>query len=151
MIKIGINGIGRIGKYVLKFLISKNIKPEWINDSAGNIEIHRHLLEFDTVHGKWDANFSNNATTISIDEKKLLFTNYSKIEELKLNLAKDKIPQPTSPSDFQKFKKRWEINATKYSFAVGLAYGARAMLPVQAESFINLLLFVLSKPEIKKR
>ena len=85
MATFGINGIGRIGKYVLKFLLSKNIKPEWINDSAGNIEIHRHLLEFDTVHGKWDANFSNNATTISIDEKKLLFTNYSKIEELKLD------------------------------------------------------------------
>ncbi|MAI66177.1 MAG: hypothetical protein CL600_15165 [Alteromonas sp.] len=75
---------------------------------------------------------------------------YRKIEELKLNLAKDKIPQATSPSDFKKFKKRWENNATKYSFAVGLAYGARAMLPVQAESFISLLLFVLSKPEIKK-
>ena len=85
MIKIGINGIGRIGKYVLKFLISKNIKPEWINDSGGNIEIHRHLLEFDTVHGKWNADFSNNATTISIDESKLLFTSYNKVEELKLD------------------------------------------------------------------
>ena len=85
MIKIGINGIGRIGKYVLKFLISKNVKPEWINDSVGNIEIHRHLLEFDTVHGKWNADFSNNATTISIDESKLLFTGYNKIEELKLD------------------------------------------------------------------
>ena len=85
MIKFGINGIGRIGKYVLKFLLSKNIKPEWINDSAGNIEIHRHLLEFDTVHGKWNADFSNNATTISIDDKKLLFTSYNKIEELKLD------------------------------------------------------------------
>ena len=85
MIKFGINGIGRIGKYVLKFLLSKNIKPEWINDSAGNIEIHRHLLEFDTVHGKWNADFSNNTTTISIDDKKLLFTSYNKIEELKLD------------------------------------------------------------------
>ena len=85
MVKFGINGIGRIGKYVLKFLLSKNIKPEWINDSAGNIEIHRHLLEFDTVHGKWNADFSNNASTISIDDKKLLFTSYNKIEELKLD------------------------------------------------------------------
>ena len=85
MVKFGINGIGRIVKYVLKFLLSKNIKPEWINDSAGNIEIHRHLLEFDTVHGKWNADFSNNATTISIDDKKLLFTSYNKIEELKLD------------------------------------------------------------------
>ena len=85
MVKFGINGIGRIGKYVLKFLLSKNIKPEWINDSAGNIEIHRHLLEFDTVHGKWNADFSNNTTTISIDDKKLLFTGYNKIEELKLD------------------------------------------------------------------
>ena len=85
MTTFGINGIGRVGKYVLKFLLSNNIKPEWINDSAGNIQIHRHLLEFDTVHGKWDANFSNNDTTISIDDKKLLFTNYNKIEELRLD------------------------------------------------------------------
>ena len=80
MIKFGINGIGRIGKYVLKFLLSKNIKPEWINDSAGNIEPSTFALYTES-----NADFSNNATTISIDDKKLLFTSYNKIEELKLD------------------------------------------------------------------
>ena len=36
-----------------------------------------------------------------------------------------------------------------YCYAVGLSFGLRSMLPVLAESFINLLLFILCRPDIK--
>ena len=57
---LAINGIGRIGKNVLKFLLEANMNVKLINDSIGNTDIHRHLLEFDSVHGRWKADFTNN-------------------------------------------------------------------------------------------
>lgn len=39
--------------------------------------------------------------------------------------------------------------AAKYSKGLGLCFGIRSMLPVMAESFVNLLLFALMRPELK--
>lgn len=85
MTTYAINGIGRIGKYVLKFLLKKNLHIKWINDAVGTIKIHRHLLEFDSVHGRWHANFSNDDKKISINNVNLAFTNFSKVEDLDLD------------------------------------------------------------------
>ena len=82
---LAINGIGRIGKNVLKFLLEANMNVKLINDSIGNTDIHRHLLEFDSVHGRWKANFTNNKESISINNKRLTFTNFKKIEDLHLD------------------------------------------------------------------
>ena len=84
MTTYAINGIGRVGKYVLKFLLKRNLRIKWINDAVGTTKIHRHLLEFDSVHGRWHANFSNDDKTISINNVNLAFTNFSKIEDLDL-------------------------------------------------------------------
>ena len=54
MVTYGINGIGRIGKFALKGLIKREAKVSWINDSSGTVDLHRHLLEYDSVHGKWE-------------------------------------------------------------------------------------------------
>ncbi len=53
MLKIGINGFGRIGRLVLRALLEKNEKDiavMAIND-LGNLEQNIHLLKYDTVHG----------------------------------------------------------------------------------------------------
>ena len=84
MTTYAINGIGRIGKYVLKFLLEKNLDLAWINDAVGTINTHCHLLEFDTVHGRWNAKFSTDQNIISIDDRRLIFNNHNKIENLKL-------------------------------------------------------------------
>ncbi len=55
MLKIGINGFGRIGRLVLRALLEKNennIKVLAIND-LGNLEQNIHLLRYDTIHGKF--------------------------------------------------------------------------------------------------
>ena len=47
-----LNGLGRIGKLALKPLLARGAKIAWINDAVGDPEMHAHLLEFDTVHGR---------------------------------------------------------------------------------------------------
>ena len=45
---------------------------------------------------------------------------------------------------------RWNGLADKHSRAIGMCFGVRSMLPVMAEAFVNLLLYVLMKPELKR-
>jgi hypothetical protein len=71
------------------------------------------------------------------------------LDELALDPAKDKVPQPSTPEELRDFSDRWTSVTEKYSYALGLSFGLRSMLPVLAESFINLVLFLLCKPEIK--
>jgi hypothetical protein len=49
----------------------------------------------------------------------------------------------------QEGERAWKEIAGKYSSGVGLCFGIRSMLPVMAEAFVNLLLFVLLRREIK--
>ena len=51
--------------------------------------------------------------------------------------------------EFEEVKEKWTQTLQKYDFAVGQVFGLRAMLPVMAESFVNFLLFILTKPEVK--
>ena len=53
-IKVGINGFGRIGKLAVR------VAWEWpevefvqINDPSGDAATHAHLLNFDSIHGRW--------------------------------------------------------------------------------------------------
>ena len=57
MIRIGINGFGRIGRRVFRLLLEqKQIQVVAINDLA-NAETMAHLLKYDSVHGKIKARF----------------------------------------------------------------------------------------------
>lgn len=51
---IGINGFGRIGRLVMRIAAGNpNIRVIRINDPAGDAETLAHLLNFDSVHGRW--------------------------------------------------------------------------------------------------
>ena len=71
MTVFALNGLGRIGKLALKPLLDSGAEIAWINDAIGGPEMHAHLLEFDTVHGRWDASFSWDAESITIDGTRL--------------------------------------------------------------------------------
>ncbi|MBU2935502.1 MULTISPECIES: ArsJ-associated glyceraldehyde-3-phosphate dehydrogenase [Pacificibacter] len=79
-----LNGLGRIGKLALKPLLAQGAKIAWINDAVGDPEMHAHLLEFDTVHGRWDADFSYDAKSITIDGQRLPFVGTGDISSLPL-------------------------------------------------------------------
>ncbi|MEL7345431.1 MAG: ArsJ-associated glyceraldehyde-3-phosphate dehydrogenase [Pseudomonadota bacterium] len=69
MAKIAINGIGRIGKLVIKALFHAGHGSDIVllNDLAGTPEQHAMLLEFDTVHGRWAAAFSSDDASVTIN------------------------------------------------------------------------------------
>ena len=67
MTTYAINGIGRIGKLIVRPLLEAGAEIAFLNDAVGTPEMHAHLLEFDTVHGRWDAKFSHDTSSITID------------------------------------------------------------------------------------
>ena len=53
MIKVGINGFGRIGRLILRAILenyNNKIQVVAIND-LGSIEINAHLIKYDSTHG----------------------------------------------------------------------------------------------------
>ena len=52
--KVGINGFGRIGRLALRAAWGwPELEFVHINDPAGDAATHAHLLNFDSVHGRW--------------------------------------------------------------------------------------------------
>lgn len=86
MTKIAINGLGRMGKLVIRSFFDVGIDAEIVllNDGMGDAELHAHLLEFDTVHGRWRADFTHDDESITIDGQKMRFTSTRDLSELPL-------------------------------------------------------------------
>ena len=90
MAHIAINGLGRIGKLLLRALIHQEVQPHEIsllNDAVGSPELHAHLLEFDTVHGRWSAEISSDSKSIIVDDRKIPMLAVARIDQLPLKEA----------------------------------------------------------------
>ncbi len=85
MTTYAINGLGRIGKLALKPLLDRGVQIAWINDAVGDPEMHAHLFEFDTVHGRWAAEFSHDADSVTIDGTRLPFIGARDLSDLPLD------------------------------------------------------------------
>lgn len=85
MTTYAINGLGRMGKLVLKPLLDAGAKIAFINDAVGDAATHAHLLEFDTVHGRWDARFDHDEESITIDGTRIPVTQTRVLEKLSLD------------------------------------------------------------------
>lgn len=54
-IKIGINGFGRMGRLTMRALFEQaDVQIVRINDPAGDAATLAHLMNFDSVHGRWN-------------------------------------------------------------------------------------------------
>lgn len=86
MTKIAINGLGRMGKLVLRRLLEDGAAGDivLINDPMGDALQHAHLLEWDTVHGHWDAEISHKDGEITVNGDRMQLTNSWTIEDLPL-------------------------------------------------------------------
>lgn len=84
MTKYALNGLGRIGKLALRPLLEQGAEIVFINDAVGTPEMHAHLLEFDTVHGRWPAKFSFDDSSITIDGTRIPFVKSSSLSGLPL-------------------------------------------------------------------
>jgi len=87
-IKIGINGLGRIGRMIIRSLIenkNKNIEIKHINNRS-NSETSSLLLKYDSVHGKFKTNINYKEKNLIINKKKISFS--QKAELSKINWKK---------------------------------------------------------------
>ncbi|MCK8463222.1 ArsJ-associated glyceraldehyde-3-phosphate dehydrogenase [Aliiroseovarius sp. S1339] len=86
MTRIAINGLGRMGKLVLREQIDNGAPGEVVllNDPVGDAEQHAHLLEWDTVHGRWDATFDADHDSVSVNGQKMRMTGGWSIKDLPL-------------------------------------------------------------------
>ena len=71
MYKIAINGFGRIGRNIVRALyerpeLQEKIQIIAIND-LGNVQINAHLLQFDTVHGRFNQSVDVDAESLTIN------------------------------------------------------------------------------------
>ncbi|WP_341938937.1 ArsJ-associated glyceraldehyde-3-phosphate dehydrogenase [Marinimicrobium sp. C2-29] len=81
-IKIGLNGFGRMGRLALRAAWDwDEVEFVQINDPAGDAETLAHLLNFDSVHGRWSHEAVAEAGGIRIGEQTLAVTGNGQIGE----------------------------------------------------------------------
>ena len=75
-IKVGINGMGRIGRMIVRSIIenkSNKIDIKHINNRT-NSEICASLLKYDSIHGKFDADIDFDENHIILNKNKITFS-----------------------------------------------------------------------------
>lgn len=85
MTTYALNGLGRIGKLALRPLLESGAEIAWINDAVPGPEMHAHLMEFDSVHGRWDADISHDGNALVIEGRHLPLHAERRIEDLPLD------------------------------------------------------------------
>ena len=86
-VKIGINGLGRIGRMVVRSIIenkNKNIEIKHINNRT-DLKTIKNLLRYDSIHGKFNANIEFNEKNIFINNKKISYTRETDLEKINWN------------------------------------------------------------------
>ncbi|WP_449285180.1 type I glyceraldehyde-3-phosphate dehydrogenase [Marinobacter sp. PE14] len=87
-IRIAINGFGRIGRNVLRALYENNYRSQLqvvaIND-LGDAETNAHLLKYDSVHGRFNADVSHDAESLTVNGDRIAITALRNPEELPWN------------------------------------------------------------------
>jgi glyceraldehyde 3-phosphate dehydrogenase len=75
-IKVGINGMGRIGRMIVRAIIeskNKNLEIKHINNRTSS-EACSTLLKYDSIHGKFDAELSFDKNHLIINKNKISFS-----------------------------------------------------------------------------
>ena len=83
-IKVGINGLGRIGRMILRTIFEndfKDIKIKHINNRS-NSQISSNLLMYDSVHGKFNQKIKFNDNSITIGKHNISFSQETNIDDI---------------------------------------------------------------------
>ena len=88
-IRIGINGFGRMGRLALRAAMDRaagtDLRFTRLNETACDAAGSAHLLQFDSVHGRWDHNCSGtqtgNGEQIRIDGQTLAYSQHQTLAE----------------------------------------------------------------------
>ena len=84
-IKIGINGLGRIGRMIIRSLIESNNKKIEIKhiNSRSSAKVVASLLKYDSIHGKFNCKIKHEDNYLNINDKKITFSQHSNLNEIK--------------------------------------------------------------------
>ena len=83
-IKIGINGLGRIGRMVIRSIVEgkyNNIEIKHINNRTSS-EISSNLLKYDSIHGRFNSEIKFDNKSITIGKQKISFSQETNIENI---------------------------------------------------------------------
>ena len=84
MIKVGINGMGRIGRMIVRAIIennNKNLEIKHINNRT-NSEACSTLLKYDSVHGKFNAELDFDENHLIINKNKISFSQETDLNKI---------------------------------------------------------------------
>lgn len=83
MIKVGINGFGRIGRLVMRASFDReDIDVVAINDPFIDLEYMRYMLQYDTIHGKLNKEIEVAEDGLIVDGKKIAVYNCKEPSEI---------------------------------------------------------------------
>lgn len=81
--RIGINGFGRMGRLALRAgWAREGFDVVHINEPNGGRACAAHLLEFDSVHGRWSPGISHSQDNLTIEGRDISFTDFSHPSEI---------------------------------------------------------------------
>ena len=83
-LKIGINGMGRIGRMIIRSIIENNFKDieiKHINNRTSS-EACSTLLKYDSIHGKFNAEVSFDEKHLIINKNKITFTQETDLDKI---------------------------------------------------------------------
>lgn len=84
--RVGINGMGRMGRLALRAAFSGVQRPDddprrtnrldvvHVNEIRGGVAATRHLLEFDSIHGRWHTSFDSDERGIAVGGRYIGFS-----------------------------------------------------------------------------
>ena len=73
--RIGINGFGRIGRLVVRGLSGRDgIEVVHVNDPQADVSTAAHLLQFDSVHGRYAGEVSTDGTSMTVDRTAVTYS-----------------------------------------------------------------------------
>ena len=90
-INIGINGLGRIGRMVVRSIVennNKNLEIKHINNRT-DLKNSSQLLKYDSIHGKFNADIKFNEKNLFINSKKISYSRETELD--KINWKKNSV------------------------------------------------------------
>ncbi len=90
-INIGINGLGRIGRMVVRSIVennNKNLEIKHINNRT-DLKNSSQLLKYDSIHGKFNADIKFNEKNLFINNKKISYSRETELD--KINWKKNSV------------------------------------------------------------
>ncbi|HEY2525946.1 MAG TPA: ArsJ-associated glyceraldehyde-3-phosphate dehydrogenase [Candidatus Binataceae bacterium] len=81
-VRIGINGFGRMGRLAMRAASgNRQIEIVHINELRGGPETAAHLLEFDSVHGRWPAAIAAEPNSLAVNGARIGFSAFGAPDE----------------------------------------------------------------------